>query len=117
MAFNVVNTANGPVINLTRGDYCAFEVTIYDSNGDIYTLEEGDTVTLTVKKSTKVPNILIQKVLEYDDDLEFQIFGSDTNKLDYGTYMYDIQLTYANGNRDTFIGPCKFNITEEVNFG
>jgi uncharacterized membrane protein YkoI len=38
----------------------------------------------------------------------------DTQDLDFGTYVYDIQITLADGTVDTFIADAKFNIGVEV---
>jgi hypothetical protein len=42
------------------------------------------------------------------------IYPEDTKELEFGSYVYDIQLTKANGDIDTFITASKFKITAEV---
>lgn len=111
MSFSIKQGARGPTITITRGDTASFEITITDASGDEYTPVAGDVVTFTVKKSTKTEEALIQKTgtsiaLEHDD----------TAELKYGTYVYDVQLEYASGDIDTFIGPADFVVTEEVTF-
>ena len=39
---------------------------------------------------------------------------SDTKNLPFGNYVYDIELTTADGFVDTFIGPATFTLTGEV---
>lgn len=97
------------VIKLTRGDYASFNIKLLDINGDEYSLQDGEYVTFTVKRNTRDPNILIQKT-----GTTIEIFGEDTNNLPYGRYCYDAELTFANGEKDTFITPTDFYIEDEV---
>ena len=97
------------VIKLTRGDYACFNIDIYNFDDSPYVLEDGDTVTFTVKRSVSTRDYLIQKT-----GTTIEINGEDTDNLNYGRYYYDVQLTHANGNRDTFITPTEFILTEEV---
>lgn len=94
---------------ITRGDTASFGITIKDASGTEYTPQTGDIVTFTVKKSTKKEEALIQKT-----GVSIALEHDDTAELKYGTYVYDVQLEYANGDIDTFIGPADFVITEEV---
>ena len=48
--------------------------------------------------------------------MNVEIVPQDTCEIRYGAYKYDVQLTFADGRVDTFIGPCDFVITEEVTF-
>ena len=38
----------------------------------------------------------------------------DTKTLPFGKYVYDIQITYADGKVDTFITKGRLRLTEEV---
>ena len=107
--FDIRTGTKGPTITLTRGDFCSFHVDILDASGNDYELQEGDVVYFTVKQSTKSEQVLIQKT-----GVDIEIEPEDTQNLQYGSYVYDVQLTYANGRNDTFIGPADFVITEEV---
>lgn len=111
MSFNIKQGAKGPTITLTRGDSASFHIDIVDSTGDAYELQDGDVVYFTVKKSTKTTDIVMQKTGQ-----DIVIDPSDTADLKYGTYAYDVQLSYAGGGVDTFIGPADFVVTEEVTF-
>lgn len=111
MSFKIKQGAKGPTITITRGDTASFSISITDASGAAYEPQEGDTVTFTVKKSTKTDDILIQKT-----GTAVQLEHEDTADLKYGTYVYDVQLTYASGAIDTFIGPADFVVTEEVTF-
>lgn len=97
------------IIRLTRGDYMVFDITLKDASGEIYELKDGEKITFTVKRSTMSEEILIQKT-----GAHIEIFGSDTENLSYGQYIYDCQFTDAEGRNDTFIAPTPFIIMEEV---
>lgn len=103
------------VITMTRGDYGLFSVEILKAKenptdpDEFYELEEGDVVYFTVKKNTKSDTPLIQKT-----GLLIEILHDDTKDLNYGTYVYDVQLTHANGEPDTFITYTDFVIEQEV---
>ena len=99
-------------IEMIRGDTAEFDITVtVEEEGQIvpYILQEGDILTFTVKKSTKVEEVLIQKFGEH-----ITINPDDTESLKYGGYKYDVQLTFANGKVDTIIPPHNFILNEEV---
>ena len=105
---------------ITRGDdgFLDIDFRQRDYPYDIYDLEEGDQVMLTVRKS-KEQNIdddnpiLIQIPLT---DNHFHISSSDTEDLDFGNYIYDIQITFSNGIINTVIGPNIFRVLPEVTY-
>ena len=99
---------------LTRGDSADLEVIIYDLEGNVYELVEGDVLTFTVKFNCITDDILIQKDISTDSTIH--IVPSDTNDLNYGTYQFDVQLKHSDGSTYTVITPHNFNITKEVTF-
>ena len=101
-------------INLTRGDSCDIIFTIYDLNGDVYELHEGDTVLFTIKINCETSDIIIQK--DITADCVISLSHNDTKSLAYGSYVYDVQLTTAGDDVYTVIAPAVFNITKEVTF-
>lgn len=101
---------NTRTMYLTRGDTAQFTITPY-KNKSRYELQEGDVINFTIKKSTRENVAIISKT-----GMEIEILPQDTSNLEYGTYKYDCQLTFADGRVDTFIGPYDFVITEEVTF-
>ena len=48
------------------------------------------------------------------DTLTLTLLPEDTKDLSFGKYVYDIQLTKADGTVDTFITKATIKITEEV---
>ena len=100
-------------LQLTRGDYAELEVAITNAtDGSQYTIQESDTLTLSVKKSVKDSAYVLQK----------QIVGSnliciepeDTANLTFAQHFYDVQLTTTDGKVFTVIPPTIFEITAEV---
>ena len=101
------------MIELTRGDIAIFSITITNDNGEIYKAQEGDKIVFTLKNNTLSQNVIIQK--EVIDGI-VKIEHEDTKDLEYGKYVFDVQLTFANGDICTVIKPSPFILTEEVNF-
>lgn len=106
-------------IYLTRGDSLSIELELTDSAGGKYTPAEGDRVEFTVKSSVNMREPLIVKT-----GTLININYEDTAELPFGGYVYDVQITFANGERDTVIAPVRgldgkaepnFILTEEVN--
>ena len=82
--------------------------------GNNIKLTRGDTAYLTVPITDTVSaeEYLFQKVIQGSN--VFKILPTDTSDLRYGTYIYDVQLDMANGDRFTIIEPSNFEITSEV---
>lgn len=100
-------------ISLTRGDTARLSVAIYNSLTESdYDMQPDDTLTLTVKKSVRADEIGFQKVSHGANS--FKIDPADTKTLSFGKYVYDVQLSTANGEIYTIVEPSKFVIMEEV---
>ena len=117
-------TINKNAIELTRGDTLRAHVNIYQrENGKLveYTPQEGDSVRFAVKRRLMtadrtefvdpVPLILIDIPI---DTLALEILPEHTKGLGFGEYVYDIELTMADGTVDTFIKEARFGLTPEV---
>ena len=116
MSFSVKNNK----ITLTRGD--TFVATVeMNKDGEPYTPQEGDVIRFAVKHPTMNASKtdyadaepLIEKVIP-NGTLILQLDPEDTKPLGFGDYVYDIQITYANGRVDTFITTAQFKLTPEV---
>lgn len=97
-------------ISLTRGDSATLTVELVKANGKPYELQEGDELTLTVKKDANDAEAVIQ--LSAVDGV-FTFAPSATDGLAFGKYRYDIQLETEAGEVYTPI-VSDFNLTEEV---
>lgn len=102
-------TVKGTTITLTRGDTFEANVTIKDG-GSTYTPESGDSVRFAVKHNTMTSDRsaytdsdpLILKQIPTDTML-LVLDPDDTKPLDFGTYAYDCEITFADGKVSTFI--------------
>ena len=100
-------------IFITRGDSAAFDIQVRQPDKrTIYELSDGDVLTFTVKASDTEIEYLLQKTGQ-----TIHIDPVDTQKLAYGRYLYDIQLTFADGTINTIIPPTPFIVCNEITFG
>lgn len=111
MSFSVNDRTNR--ISLTRGDTFKAKVSIADSEGAAYTPNKGDKIRFAMKKDydDEKPLLLINIPI---DTMILVITPEDTKSLEFGKYVYDVELTKANGDVDTFITKARIDLTEEV---
>ena len=102
----------GTTITMTRGDTLSVTVGIYQG-AEPYEVKDGDVVRFAMKKKYSDPEPLILRVLD-NATLHLQLDPEDTEPLDYGSYVYDIEITMADGTVDTFIAKAQLILTEEV---
>ena len=102
-------------ITLVRGDTVEIPVTIRTRDGEKYIPTEGDVVRFALKDGygDDVP-VLIHKVLP-NDSLILRLESCETKELMMRKkpYVYDIELTTANGYVDTVIRST-LSVLEEV---
>ena len=110
----------GTTITLTRGDTMIAEVTPYQGD-EPYVPQEGDTLRF-VMKSNKMntkrteyvdPEPLVIKAIPTDTML-LRLDPEDTKPFGFGNYVYDIELTFADGKVDTFINNAELLLVPEV---
>lgn len=105
---------NGTTITATRGDTVKVQIEMIDSEGNVYVPQPGDIVRFAMKENYDDAEPLILKVIP-NDSLILRLDPDDTKSLSQpSSYVYDIQITYENGEVDTFIDKAKFKLTEEV---
>ncbi len=110
MSFKV---SNKNTIFLTRGDTFKAKLTINNPDGSEYTPMDGDSIRFALKENVEDRKCLILRDIPIDTMLLI-LYPEDTEDLEFGNYVYDIQLTKANGDIDTFITASKLKLTEEV---
>lgn len=102
-------------ITLVRGDTVEIPVTIRTRDGEKYILSEGDVVRFALKDGygDDVP-VLIHKVLP-NDTLILRLESCETKEImaKKKPYVYDVELTTANGYVDTVVRGV-VNVLEEV---
>lgn len=101
----------GTNIDLTRGDSLKVTINI-TQDGEEYTPQDGDVIRFAMKRYYSDSDALINKTID-NSTLLLELDPEDTKELAFGSYVYDIEMTFANGDVDTFIKG-KFTITEEV---
>jgi hypothetical protein len=99
-------------IELTRGDSATLTVNITDAAGKPYTVRDTDTLTLSVKKDVKDPKPSVQKSIHGNNRIHLE--PKDTAGLEFGNYVYDVELLTAEGDVYTVIEKTFFRLREEV---
>lgn len=105
----------GNSISLTKGD--TEEFTVWQTKEDVHVpFASGDTVYFTVKTSTNTTSKILQKVITnfIDGKAVVRLEHEETEIINVGNYVYDIQVTSANGTVKTIVKPAKFTVTPEV---
>lgn len=107
-------TIDGTTITMTRGDTLKVTISLKSKDGTTYTPSANDVVKFTVKEKYTDKDALIEKTIPTNTML-LHLEPDDTKELKMPKkYVYDMELTKANGDRDTFIDKATLSITEEV---
>lgn len=109
---------NGSDLTMIRGDS---ETIVLSLKRDdvIIPFNQGDTVYFTVKRIYDTEDLALQKIItEFNEDGNciIEIEPKDTKKLEFRSYVYDIQLTDSNGRVTTIIPCSKFVVGGEVTY-
>lgn len=107
-------TINGTTITLTRGDSASIKLSLTNKDdGSPYDPIEGDSIRFAVSKQFGTESPLILLAIP-TDTLTLEISPEDTKSLPFGSYKYDIEITYADGRVETFIAKADFVVDKEV---
>lgn len=103
-------------IQLTRGDTAIMNCSVVNQDAEKteYIMQDGDVLVFTVRsepKSDSSDGYLIQKTFI---DKQIKLVPEDSNSIPYGEYIYDVQLTFANGDINTIIPANIIAICDEV---
>ena len=109
MGYKINNSSKK--ITLVRGDSLHLKINIYIDK-EPYTPEIGDTVRFAMKQTYQSNKVLIHKNIPIDT-MELHLEPSDTKRLSFGKYVYDIEIIFDNGYVYTFIYDA-FELTIEV---
>lgn len=104
---------NGTTITLTRGDSFYGKIDLVKQDGTEYEPQEGDVIRFALKKHYNDAEALITKVIP-NDTLVLNLMPNDTKTLPFGNYVYDFEITFADGDVDTFINQANFILVPEV---
>lgn len=111
-------------IALTRGDSLTLTVELFkkvdpvppatEPTWEPYVPQEGDKIRFAVSKGYKNESgYELQFAIDIPNDTLTFTAGPDKTALNYYTYNYDVEITYADGTVDTFISG-KFKIEGEA---
>lgn len=105
-------------IKMVRGDS---ETLTYENinaeTGEQVALVTGDTVYFTVKTNYQTADKSLQKVVTTftDGKASISILPTDTKIMPFGQYVYDVQVTFANGQVKTPVVGA-FTLLNEVTY-
>ena len=99
-------------IVMTRGDTERALITL-KMDGEIYDMKSGDEIHFGVKANYRDAACLIRKTYT-DNPFILSIEPEDTQNLDFGNYVYDMEIVMENGYTFTFANKKKLKLTEEV---
>lgn len=102
-------------IEMVRGDSESFKVWIEDVNG-VVPLVTGDTVYMTIKKSAELIEKEFQAVVtSFTGGIaEINIAPANTKSMNVGRYVYDVQVSFADGTVKTIVQESPFVLKREV---
>lgn len=103
---------------MPRGDIHPVRFVVYDEDDQVTNIDFTQ-IYMSCKKSVKDTNVLFQKTLSDgtivkvgNGDYKFRIEPEDTNNLQFGEYVFDIELIYEDEIKQTICGTLR--LSEEV---
>lgn len=98
-------------IKMTRGDSACIDVDLINEDEEKYIMCLGDILKFTVKNNVRSKEFVIQKKYESN---QIVLSPEDTSELNYGNYVFDIELITSSGDVYTVVPMSTFKICEEV---
>lgn len=106
-------------ISMPRGDSDSYEVGIV-VNGEEYTPTTGDKVRFAMRRPDMdanktrylYPPLIVKEIPT--DTMLLTFLPEDTKPLPFGRYVYDMEITFADGDVRTFVKESPFIIEREV---
>lgn len=103
---------SGTNLSMVRGDTESITVRCAQAP-----FQRGDTVYFTVREDAESEIALQLTVTEFpDEEAVIAISHDSTEGMDFGDYVYDIQVTRADGTVTTLVEKSKFTLREEVTY-
>ena len=99
-------------ITLTRGDDAQLVINITDSTGAVRDMFTDDLLTMTVRD--KINGTLLFQITTNTNTLT--ILPTHTKDIEFGSYIYDVQLRTFDGKTYTVIIPSSFILDKEVTY-
>ena len=88
------------IVYLTKGDDAEIEVNIRDGDGNDYEMQDGDTLTLTVRELPDFSSNVVFAITSTTNRIP--ISHADTDNADVGRYSMDIELITSGLHRTIF---------------
>ena len=109
-------TINKTDISITRGDSAYITFSVTDSSGNRVTLGNGDLIRCQVRDKNIDGDLIFEGDISVDrnNNIVWHIKPENTTDCVVGTYYWDAQIEYSNGDVYTFINISKFNILPEI---
>lgn len=104
-------------VSITRGDSAYIQFNLRDVSGNTLVLTNMDVVRCQVRDSSEDGDLIFEGEVLRDyvnNKATWHIKPSDTNDLDIGTYYWDAQVEFSNGDIFTFVDVSKFNVLPEI---
>lgn len=107
------------MINIVRADNKTFEIERHNEDNELI-IDKAEELVITFKKNCFTSDILFQKKLSdnsitfADGVYTFEIKSEDTEKLNYGTYCFDV-VVYENDKKRTILLD-ELKVTAHCNF-
>lgn len=102
-------------MSMPRGDSAAIIVRCHDEP-----FTDGDKIEFSIRRKVKTERVVHIVVTEFEEDDDgaayILIDPEDTQELEFGRYVYDIQLTKANGWVTTIVETSPFILKDEVTY-
>ncbi|MBR1439189.1 MAG: hypothetical protein IJ587_11710 [Synergistaceae bacterium] len=100
-------------IYLTRGDSAYITISLKDNTGADYEPVAGDKIYFRLKEKIFGDKLLLVKEIDTATK-RLELTPSDTSRLDFATYHYEIELVTASGDRFTVIENGEFVVGIEL---
>lgn len=111
---NIESTANLTIQRGTTKDIC---ITVYNDDGTIYSLADGDKLIFGVKKSLNDTDYLIKKIVTVENKdgngYLVSLVPDDTQSL-IGSYFYEVGLQTVNGDYYIIIDCSDFTVANTL---
>lgn len=107
-------------IEFPRGDTCPLRFELIDNEGNKIELKDEDELYFTMKKGYGVSEYILQKkfsnaeIKQSDGVCSLVLLPDDTNKLKYGTYVYDLCIKSGDFTKTLCLG--QITLTNEATF-
>ena len=104
-------------ISITRGDTAYIRFYIKDITGQQLNLALNDKVRCQVRDASVDGDLIFEGDVAEDysnNTMVWHIKPNDTKELDFGTYYWDAQVEFANGDVFTFVNVSKFIVLPEI---